>query len=213
VQALVASGANVNAVRSDGLTALLWAAQRGTYALVAPLVAAGADVEERTSAGHTALLLAASAAVQGHVAGRTVAALLAAGAAVDAADNAGHTALLLAAQAGRASLVPLLASAGADLERRAGAQGGGPTALLAAIGTKTSAGGGGGGDSVPDPGDRKRATVTALIAAGSDANATLREVRAVWSPIAREQLSTATCHFNSAPQADLLISARLCTRR
>lgn len=55
VDALIAAGANVNAVTDHGYTALFYAAGIGSIELIERLLAAGADIAARTEHGWTAL--------------------------------------------------------------------------------------------------------------------------------------------------------------
>ena len=115
VRALLADGADVNAARGDGMTALHWAAERGDAELAEMLLYAGAVVEPVTRiGGYTPL----------HVAARTgsdAVALMLLDAGSDAAARApgtGTTPLHLAATAGSASLVTALLEHGADPDAR-----------------------------------------------------------------------------------------------
>ena len=57
-RALLAAEVNVNAVRADGATALLWAAHWDNLDLAATLIDAGADVEAKANNGKTAVMIA-----------------------------------------------------------------------------------------------------------------------------------------------------------
>ena len=115
VRALLSGGADVNAAQGDGMTALHWAAERGSPELAEMLLYAGAAVEPVTRiGGYTPL----------HIAARTgseaiARMLLVAGSdATAAAPGTGTTPLHLAATAGSAGLVSALLEAGADPDAR-----------------------------------------------------------------------------------------------
>lgn len=111
VEALLKSGADVNAAQGDGMTALHWAAAKNDGALAQALLGAGADVKAVTRiAATTPLGLAAESG-----SATVVRALIAAGADVNIADKAGTTPLMLAAGAGHADAVNALLAAGADV--------------------------------------------------------------------------------------------------
>ncbi|MCA9284751.1 MAG: ankyrin repeat domain-containing protein [Phycisphaerales bacterium] len=108
---LIANGVDVNAVdRSNGRSALHWAAKAGHADAVALLLKAGADIKKRDRSDRDAL---AAAAAGGHV--EAVKALLAAGAVVDRRDQSGMTPLHMAAAFGNAATVALLIDAGANV--------------------------------------------------------------------------------------------------
>ena len=115
VRALLAGGADVNAAQGDGMTALHWAADRGSAELAEMLLYAGAAVEPVTRiGGYTPLHIAART-------GSDAVALLLLGAGADAAAPApgtGTTPLHLAATAGSAPLVTALLEGGADPDAR-----------------------------------------------------------------------------------------------
>jgi serine/threonine-protein phosphatase 6 regulatory ankyrin repeat subunit B len=58
VNTLLAAGANVNARRSNGYTALMIAAERYQQQFTKVLIAAGADVNAKNNFGETPLILA-----------------------------------------------------------------------------------------------------------------------------------------------------------
>jgi ankyrin repeat protein len=60
VRTLLAADADVNAVDSDGWTALMKVSRQGAVELVNDLLSAGADVNGRNDAGWTALIFAIS---------------------------------------------------------------------------------------------------------------------------------------------------------
>jgi ankyrin repeat protein len=105
VRTLLQQGADVNAPRGDGMTALHWAAERGDAEMTAMLVYGGANVAAVTRIGHyTPLHLAARA-------GRLMAVktLIAEGADVAArTTTSGVTPLHLAATAGNADVATVL---------------------------------------------------------------------------------------------------------
>ena len=130
VRALVADGADVNAARGDGMTALHFAAERGHAAVARALIDAGAAVDAGTRIGRYAPLHLAARG--GH--GPVVALLLEAGADPNAATtNSGVTALHLAAAAVDARpAVAALLDHGADPNAREGSAGQTPLMFAAA---------------------------------------------------------------------------------
>ena len=146
VRTLLEEGADVNAARGDGLTALHLAAEGGHRAVAQALVAAGAAVDAGTRiGGYTSLHVAARA---GH--GAVVLSLLEAGADPNArTTNTGVTALHLAAAAtGGRSAVAALLDHGADPDARERSAGQTPLFFAAAA--------------------NRADAVTALLAAGGD---------------------------------------------
>ena len=130
VRGLVRDGADVNAARGDGITALHFAAERGHADVAAALLDAGASVAAGTRIGRYAPLHLAARG--GH--GPVVALLLEAGADANAATtNSGVTALHLAAAAvdGRSAVAALL-DHGADPNAREGSAGQTPLMFAAA---------------------------------------------------------------------------------
>ncbi len=146
VRSLLEEGADVNAARGDGLTALHLAAEGGHPEVAAALLDAGAPVEAGTRIGsHTPLHVAARG---GHTA--VVLSLLEAGADPNAATtSSGVSPLHLAAGAiGGGPAVAALLDHGADPDARAGSAGQTPLIFAAAA--------------------NRAAAVTALLAAGAD---------------------------------------------
>jgi ankyrin repeat protein len=139
VKALIAAGANVNAVNRDGQTALMLASY-GHLEIVKALIAAGANVNARNNEGETALMLA-SRAIRDYgdtplmIASRytrleIVKALIAAGANVNAVKWGGDTALKVAiSNYGNLESVKALIAAGANVNA---ANNEGETALMSA---------------------------------------------------------------------------------
>ncbi|MXY30043.1 MAG: hypothetical protein F4179_04450 [Gammaproteobacteria bacterium] len=116
VRTLLAGGADVNAARGDGMTALHWAAETGNAEITEILVSAGAILEVTTRLGAYTPL---------HVAGRKGAAgvirvLLDAGADPGTVAATGSTPLHLVAGAGSALGAKHLVDAGAEVNARAG---------------------------------------------------------------------------------------------
>ncbi len=150
VRRLLDGGADVNAPRGDGMTALHWSALNGSAEIARMLVGAGADLEAATRIGaHTALHVAAK---EGN--GEIVAILADAGANVEAATGTGATPLHFAAASGDARAVRALLDHGARVDASEPEWGQTPLMFAAALG-------------------RDRA-VAALIDAGADAGATAR---------------------------------------
>ena len=146
VRSLLEEGADVNAARGDGLTALHLAAEGGRQAVAEALMAAGAAVDAGTRiGGYTPLHVAARG---GH--GAVVLRLLEAGADPNArTTNSGVTALHLAAGAtGGRSAVAALLDHGADPDAREGSAGQTPLFFAAAA--------------------NRADAVAALLAAGAD---------------------------------------------
>ena len=115
VRSLLKQGADANASRGDGMTALHFAAEKGDADLAAMLIYAGANVSAVTRIGaYTPLHLASqsgSAAV--------VEALLKAGADVKArATSTGVTPLHLAAEAGSANVIAVLLDHHAEIDAK-----------------------------------------------------------------------------------------------
>jgi uncharacterized protein len=106
---LIAAGMDVNALESDGTSAVLWAAYQADPDLVRVLISAGADPNTANNFGVTPLLQASR-----YGDAPTIAALLEGGADITAATRAGETPLHAAARTGRVEGVKLLLEHGAD---------------------------------------------------------------------------------------------------
>jgi ankyrin repeat protein len=130
IRALLKDGADVNAARGDGMSALHWAAERNNAELADMLVYAGANVAAVTRIGQYTPLHVAARAGSDAVA----AVLVKAGAVVDAkALPSGATPLHLAASAGSAAIVTRLIDAGADKNAREAEWGQTPLIFAAAF--------------------------------------------------------------------------------
>ena len=105
-------------------TALMFAAESGSKAVVKWSLSAGADVNARDSEGETALMRAAE---NGHL--DIVKLLIDAGASVRASSNSNWTALLYAVRSNHIEIVELLIGAGSDVDQRGGGIGGSVNAL------------------------------------------------------------------------------------
>ena len=116
VRLLLARGADVHAVNSQGRSALVQAADQGHAEVVLLLAHAGSTVDRPGLFGQTALHLAAW---QGHRA--VVQTLLACAARTDIRDDAAMTPLALACTEDVPEVVDLLLDAGVDVEERSGA--------------------------------------------------------------------------------------------
>ena len=133
VRTLLAAGADVDAPRGDGMTALHWAARHGDVRNTRRLLAAGADVEAATRLGrHTPLHVASRA---GHA--PVVAALIAHEADAEARTTAGAVPLHFAAQSGSAGAVEALLAHGVDPDAREPRRG--QTPLMFAAGAARTA--------------------------------------------------------------------------
>ena len=109
----IAEGSDVNALRSDGSTALLYAAYQGDVELVAALLAKGADPNLRNEYGAFPLSEAVQAEAQD-----VVALLLANKADPNLGNLEGETALHVAARAGNLAAAEALLKAGANVNAR-----------------------------------------------------------------------------------------------
>ena len=110
LRAHLEAGADVNARRADGATALLWAAHWDDREAVRLLLAAGADVNAADDHGVTPLVRATENASRS-----LVGTLLAAGADANAAQTSGLTPLMVAARTGNAAIVRTLLAHGAGV--------------------------------------------------------------------------------------------------
>ena len=126
VRALLDEGADVNAARADGVTALLWAVHWDDAAMVDLLLGAGANVNAAEDHGVTALARAAE-----NASARMVERLLAAGAEPNRAQTSGLTPLMIAARTGSVDAVKSLLAHAADAN--AVTAGSGATALMWAV--------------------------------------------------------------------------------
>ena len=126
VRALLASGARVNAVDAEGMTALMWSVHHADRDQVTRLLRAGADPKIGNRYGVTPLH---EAALQTDL--PIVLALLKAGASPAATYGAGETPLMTAARTGNVDTVRALITAGADVNAAERSQG--ETALMSAV--------------------------------------------------------------------------------
>ena len=110
VAQLLDQGADANAARADGSTALLWATHWNQIDVVRRLIAAGADVNAADDHGVAPLNRAAQNASTA-----MVTTLLTAGANVNAMQTSGLTPLMVAARTGNVEVVQWLLDAGADI--------------------------------------------------------------------------------------------------
>ena len=108
-RALIGSGADVDAARPDGATALHWAAYHDAVEIVDLLIGAGAAVDAANDYGVTPLGLAC-----GNGAAATVTRLLAAGADPNRRRGAGETPVMTCARTGSVEAVSALLAHGAD---------------------------------------------------------------------------------------------------
>jgi hypothetical protein len=109
VQTLLSKGADANAQKPDGTTALMAAVSFGHEATTRLLLEYGADMEARTVESETALGIAAAYGFD-----RIVRMLIASGAKIDAGKGMGKTALSQAAAYGQDRIVEILLDCGAD---------------------------------------------------------------------------------------------------
>ncbi|HEY0138859.1 MAG TPA: ankyrin repeat domain-containing protein, partial [Nannocystis sp.] len=135
VRLLLARGADVDAVNSQGRNALVQAADQGHAEIVELLAHAGSAVDQPGLFGQTALHLAAW---QGHRA--VVETLLACAARTDLRDDAGMTPLALACTEDVPEVVELLLAAGAPVEERSGSTDATPLIMAAIDGQARVAG-------------------------------------------------------------------------
>lgn len=120
---MIGEGTDVNALLSDGSSALLYAVYQGDLELVSALVNAGADVNHRNEYGASTM---GEAAMLGDTGILQV--LLQNGANADLANMEGETPLMVVARAGNIEAANLLLDHGADINARE--QWGGQTALM-----------------------------------------------------------------------------------
>ena len=112
VEALIATGADVNAANHSGCTPILEASCFGHLEIVQALIAAGADVNRASNQDSTPISWASQ---KGHL--EVVRALIAAGADVNKADNDGRTPIFIASSEGHPEVVQALIAAGADVNK------------------------------------------------------------------------------------------------
>ena len=127
VRDALAAGADANARRDGGVTALMLAAHGGHVGVVRALIDAGADVNATDDLGWSALMKAVYNAEQDRGFPDVVALLIEAGAAIEARIAYGIRPLMLAAGYGETAVVERLLAAGADVLAR---NDGGLTALM-----------------------------------------------------------------------------------
>ena len=128
VRALIAKGADVNAVEPDGTTALHWASYRDDVESADAMLRAGAKVNSANDLGATPLWIAS---LNGSAA--MVRRLLQAGANPNAALLLGETPVMVASRSGSAEVVEQLLAKGANVNARAAR---GQTALMWAVAQK-----------------------------------------------------------------------------
>ena len=116
VALLLAHGADAARPDSTGKPPILYAAARGSLAIVTRLLATGIDVNAHYAADQTALMWAAGFANDApeQQALALAAALIDKGARIDDADDRGRTALMTAAELEHAAMVELLLARGAN---------------------------------------------------------------------------------------------------
>ena len=127
VRALLEAGADVDAQRPDGATALQWAAHWNDLQMADLLLRAGADANAANNLGVTPLALACE-----NAAAALVERLLAAGADPNRAQRSGLTPLMIAARTGNANVVETLLARGAAVNAAVGKTG--HSALMWAVG-------------------------------------------------------------------------------
>jgi ankyrin repeat protein len=110
-EALLDAGANIDASRADGSTALMWATTRGYKEIVQMLLERRANVNASASSGDTAILWASFRGYE-----EIVQMLLAKGANVNASNSTGHTALFIASISGYEEIVRMLLAKGANVD-------------------------------------------------------------------------------------------------
>ncbi|MGD8340318.1 MAG: ankyrin repeat domain-containing protein [Gammaproteobacteria bacterium] len=110
--ALLAAGADANAISEDGTTALHWAAYHDDVELARALIGAGAEVDVTNDYGSTPLAEAAAIGNPG-----MISLLLEAGADVERTNADGQTALMVVARTNQVEAARLLIEAGADVNR------------------------------------------------------------------------------------------------
>ena len=111
VSAFIRLGADVNARKENGWTALMIAAQKDHPEVIKALINSGADVNAREENGWTALMIAAQ---KDHP--KVIKALIDGGADVNLKNNDGATAQMIAANKGYFSLEKMLAESNSITE-------------------------------------------------------------------------------------------------
>ena len=113
VQEMIAHGSDVNELRADGSTALLWFSHWDHIEAVSFLLRAGADVNTASDRGVTPLMRASENASD-----QVVTMLLEAGADANTTQESGLTALMIAARTGNRKIVRALIEHGADVNEQ-----------------------------------------------------------------------------------------------
>ncbi len=130
VRSLLKGGADVSAAQGDGMTALHWAAERGSVEMAEMLVYAGANLEAVTRLGDYTPLHLASKAGRGSV---VLTLLEAGGDAHVTTSTGGATPLHFAAASGSAEAVTALLEHGADVNAKEAVWGQTPLMFAAAL--------------------------------------------------------------------------------
>jgi ankyrin repeat protein/WD40 repeat protein len=126
-EAALKAGADVNAKTDYGITALMWASDKGHLETVKWLTANKADVNAKTKDGKTALIMASE---EGHL--ETVKWLIANNSDVNAKTKRGDTALMMASEKGHLEIVKWLIANNADINAKDNKDNVGETALILA---------------------------------------------------------------------------------
>lgn len=126
---LLAAGATINDVNSEGQSALMLAAQNGSEETVKALLARGADATIKDKKGMTTLMYVQPRYFHDEV-GAMITALIGGGARLEEVDDDGRTALIVAANDRSPMKLKALIDAGASLDAR---DKNGRTALITAV--------------------------------------------------------------------------------